>query len=164
MEKGLPNLELSNEEKEFLDDVEKFITRRYSKVGKTLNNVYYNIAQPVIENPIAKYVQYLVFHTTLGRVALIAHDSLTINFVQTSNYLFGLRLNAIINYILDNVGLNSENLIISTTIVFVLTVAVSIYSGVSKKLIVDQTDGNLEVFEETYEDMVASQKDSKKKF
>lgn len=153
----------TDSEKKVLDDAEFFLNRLYSRTGRMLNNVYYNISQPLIENPIAKTIQKVTFHTTAGRSALVVWDKLNASIGSMLNYLFALRFNSAIDFMLDDLGRTANGIITVTVIIFVLVVLHALIDAVSKKIIDDQTNGRPELFEETFEDLMEKSKKQKRK-
>lgn len=143
----------TREDEALLVEIEKYLERRNSLSVKTMNSAYYFVTQPLVENPISRSIENNVFHSVIGRTAIYSMTEFNGSVRSTLVYLFSLRLNALIEYLLDTNGLNTNGLITATIFCFTLLIIHSIITSVQQKMVMEKIGSN-DIFEETMEDKV----------
>jgi hypothetical protein len=155
------NVPFTQDEIATIEQAKAFIKRKNTLGAITSNSFYYYAAQPILENNIATKSEKLLYHSVVGRVAFHSMNKLNISIDSCLVYLLSLRLNAVIEYVLNNLGFSDHGLIIATIICFVLLVIHSIFTSIQRKMILEKL-GDGDIFEDTEEDILARTLNKKK--
>lgn len=135
-------------------EVENFLTRRASLAGSAFNSIYYYAGQPILDNPISTRAEKMLYHSVIGRTALFSLTEMNTSLRSCLIYLLSMRLNALVEYILNELQITTHGLITSTILCFLILVIHSIFTSVQTKMISQKIE-NMDIFEDTIEDKIS---------
>lgn len=145
--------ELSQEEILIIEDIKEFLKEEDTPSVKTYNRVFDTFGHAAVENPIATKFNHGLFHTVIGRTVIFSMLQFNTDLRGAFVYLFGLRMNALIEYALDILeNTTSHDIIVVTCICFVILVVLSIWTSIQNKALMERMGDNTNIIRDTHED------------
>ncbi len=150
-------LKLTKDEEDLILQVEKYLADRQTRGVQVSERIFDNFASGALENPISNKIYEGVYHTPLGRAFVTSLHEFNVRLSSTFSYLFAMRLNDMMNYMLTVIGKSTNNVLLTSVFTFIVLVVHSIWTSMESKGFAERM-GTADIIEDTYEDIAYAKK------